>query len=80
MLKSSQKDFIKRHIGPSEADQQKMLNELGFENLDDLISKTVPEKILLKEDLGIIFSGTVFEIKSSKFQKLFLKKYYLRKT
>jgi len=23
MLKSSQKDFIKRHIGPSEADQQK---------------------------------------------------------
>ena len=53
MLKSSQKDFIKRHIGPSEADQQKMLNELGFENLDDLISKTVPEKILPKEDLGI---------------------------
>ena len=53
MLKSSQKDFIKRHIGPSEADQQKMLNELGFDNLDELISKTVPEKILLKEDLGI---------------------------
>jgi glycine dehydrogenase len=49
MLKSSQKDFIKRHIGPSEADQQKMLNELGFDNLDDLISKTVPEKILLKK-------------------------------
>jgi hypothetical protein len=23
MLKSSQKDFIKRHIGPSKADQQK---------------------------------------------------------
>ena len=53
MLKSSQKDFIKRHIGPSEADQQKMLNELSFDSLDDLISKTVPEKILLKEDLGI---------------------------
>ena len=53
MLKSSQKDFIKRHIGPSEGDQQKMLNELGFDNLDELISKTVPEKILLKEDLGI---------------------------
>ncbi len=53
MLKSSQKDFIKRHIGPSEADQQIMLNELGFDSLDDLISKTVPEKILLKEDLGI---------------------------
>ena len=53
MLKSSQKDFIKRHIGPSEGDQKKMLSELGFKNLDDLISNTVPEKILLKEDLGI---------------------------
>ena len=53
MLKSSQKDFIKRHIGPSKADQQKMLNELGFDSLDELISRTVPEKILLKEDLGI---------------------------
>ena len=53
MLKSSQKDFIKRHIGPSQKDQQKMLSELGFKSLDDLISSTVPEKILLKEDLGI---------------------------
>ena len=35
MLKSSQKDFIKRHIGPSKADQQKMLKELGFDSLDE---------------------------------------------
>src|SRR5210317_1325941 len=47
MLKSSQRDFIRRHIGPSEEDQSKMLNELGFKSLDDLISKTVPENILL---------------------------------
>jgi glycine dehydrogenase len=53
MLKSSQRDFIRRHIGPSEEDQNKMLNELGFKSLDDLISKTVPEKILLKEELDI---------------------------
>ena len=53
MLKSSQRDFIRRHIGPSEEDQSKMLNELGFKNLDDLISKTVPENILLKEELDI---------------------------
>jgi glycine dehydrogenase len=53
MLKSSQRDFIRRHIGPSEEDQNKMLNELGFKNLDDLISKTVPENILLKEELDI---------------------------
>jgi glycine dehydrogenase len=53
MLKSSQRDFIRRHVGPSEEDQTKMLNELGFKNLDDLISKTVPENILLKEELDI---------------------------
>ncbi|MDB3931561.1 aminomethyl-transferring glycine dehydrogenase [Candidatus Pelagibacter sp.] len=53
MLKSSQRDFIRRHIGPSEEDQNKMLSELGFKNLDDLISKTVPENILLKEELDI---------------------------
>ena len=53
MLISSQKDFIKRHIGPSESDQQKMLSELGFKSLDDLIAKTVPENILLSEQLEI---------------------------
>ena len=53
MLQSAQKDFIKRHIGPSETEQENMLKELGFKNLDDLMSKTVPEKILLKEDLSI---------------------------
>ncbi|MDC0416194.1 aminomethyl-transferring glycine dehydrogenase [Candidatus Pelagibacter sp.] len=53
MLKSSQRDFIRRHIGPSDEDQSKMLSELGFKSLDDLISKTVPENILLKEELDI---------------------------
>jgi glycine dehydrogenase len=33
MLKSSQRDFIRRHIGPSEEDQSKMLSELGFKSL-----------------------------------------------
>ena len=30
-----------------------MLKELGYNNLDELIAKTVPEKILLKENLSI---------------------------
>ena len=30
MLKNAQKDFIKRHIGPSETEQENMLKELGF--------------------------------------------------
>jgi len=53
MLKNAQKDFIQRHIGPSEAEQNIMLKELGYKNLDELIKDTVPEKILLKDDLDI---------------------------
>ena len=51
MLHNSQKDFIKRHIGPSEKDQNKMLKELGYNSLDHLIESTVPEKILFKDKL-----------------------------
>ena len=53
MLKNAQKDFIQRHIGPSVDEQNVMLKELGYQNLDDLIKDTVPEKILLKDDLDI---------------------------
>ena len=53
MLKNAQKDFIQRHIGPSEEEQKIMLKELGFKNLDDLIENTVPEKILFKDELDI---------------------------
>ena len=49
MLHNSQKDFLKRHIGPSDEDQNKMLKELNFKSLDDLIKSTVPEKIQLKD-------------------------------
>ena len=45
MLHNSQKDFLKRHIGPSDEDQNKMLKELNYKSLDDLIKSTVPEKI-----------------------------------
>ena len=53
MLKNAQNDFIQRHIGSSEKEQKIMLQELGYKNLDELISKTVPENILLKENLSI---------------------------
>ena len=53
MLHDSEKDFIKRHIGTSEEEQSKMLKVLGYSSLDELISKTVPEKILFTQDLEI---------------------------
>ena len=48
MLKNAQKDFIQRHIGPSEKDQETMLNELGYKNLDELIKKLFQKKSYLK--------------------------------
>ena len=53
MLHNSERDFIKRHIGTSEEDQKKMLNQIGYKSLDDLINNTVPEKILFKDKLSI---------------------------
>ena len=53
MLKNAQKDFIQRHIGPSEKEQETMLQKLGYKNLDELIEKPVPEKILFKDSLDI---------------------------
>jgi len=53
MLHNSQKDFIKRHIGPSKEDEKYMLDQLGYKSLDQLINNTVPEKILLKDQLSI---------------------------
>ena len=54
MLHNSQKDFIRRHIGPSNNEQQKMLKELNFNSLDDLINSTVPDKIQFKGELNIL--------------------------
>jgi len=61
MLKNAQKDFIQRHIGTSKEEQKAMLQELGYKSLDDLISKTVPEKILLKENLSIGDSNSEYK-------------------
>ena len=53
MLHNSQKDFIRRHIGPNKKDEQNMLDQLGYKSLSELINNTVPENILLKDTLSI---------------------------
>ena len=61
MLHNSQKDFIRRHIGVSDKDQQKMLKDLNFKSLDQLINNTVPEKIQFKGELNIGESNSEYE-------------------
>ena len=53
MIDDNSKEFIKRHIGPSEEEQSKMLKYVGHKSLQDLMENTVPEKILLKKELKI---------------------------
>jgi glycine dehydrogenase len=45
--------FESRHIGPSDAEIQKMLSFLGFGSLDELIEQTVPSKIRLHRPLNL---------------------------
>ena len=40
-------DFIRRHIGPDEAQTQAMLNDIGAESVDALIDEIVPSDIRL---------------------------------
>ena len=53
MIDDNSKEFIYRHIGPTEDEQTKMLRTVGYKDLDDLMRNTVPEKILLKDELNI---------------------------
>ncbi len=46
-------NFVNRHNGPSEEEQQKMLAVIGVKSMDELIEKTVPSAIRLKQPLDL---------------------------
>ncbi|MEJ2895585.1 aminomethyl-transferring glycine dehydrogenase [Bordetella avium] len=46
-------DFIPRHIGPSEADQAKMLATIGCSSLDALLEEVVPPRIRNQAPLAL---------------------------
>ena len=46
-------NFVSRHNGPSEAEQQKMLDVIGVKTMDELIEKTVPAAIRLPKPLDL---------------------------
>jgi glycine dehydrogenase len=67
MLQSSTNgaEFIKRHIGPNDADTQKMLASIGAKSLNELIEKTVPSNIRLKKSMNIPSGLSEFEMLQS---------------
>ncbi|MEC8756776.1 MAG: glycine dehydrogenase (aminomethyl-transferring), partial [Bacteroidota bacterium] len=49
-----QKDlFLNRHIGPNSETEQKMLDSLSMDSLEQLIDETVPESIRLNQPLKV---------------------------
>ncbi len=46
-------DFIRRHVGPGEKQIESMLETIGVADLDELIDKTVPEAIRIKQPLDL---------------------------
>ena len=51
LFEQQQQEFIRRHIGPGEADTKQMLARVGVSSMDELIDKTLPAAIRLKQDL-----------------------------
>jgi len=45
--------FVHRHIGPSEHDSRAMLEILGLSSLDELVDRTIPAQIRLKQPLRL---------------------------
>ena len=46
-----QDEFLQRHIGPNEKETNEMLAVIGVNSVDELISKTIPQSIRLKQPL-----------------------------
>ena len=53
LIESQQHEFKQRHIGPSPNEEKEMLKSIGVNNLQELVSKTVPENIKSAGDLKL---------------------------
>jgi glycine dehydrogenase len=64
-LNTNGAEFIKRHIGPSAQDTEKMLASIGLKSVDELIDKTVPSIIRSKKPMQIPEGLSEFEMLQS---------------
>ncbi|HEX7120226.1 MAG TPA: aminomethyl-transferring glycine dehydrogenase [Longimicrobiales bacterium] len=46
-------EFVRRHVGPSDADIREMLDDLGYDSLDALVEAAIPEAIRLRRPLAL---------------------------
>lgn len=45
--------FSRRHLGPNDEDAKAMLTSIGFDNIDAMVTSTVPAQILTKKELDL---------------------------
>ena len=53
LFQQQNNEFAGRHIGPRNIDKQAMLKTIGVQSLDELIAKTVPDAIRMKQPLNV---------------------------
>lgn len=53
--------FVHRHVGVNEKDIEVMLQKIGVDSLDELITKTIPQNILLSKPLNLPPALTEYE-------------------
>ena len=54
-------EFQRRHNGPNEVDTAAMLATIGVKSMEELVSKTIPASIRLKEELNLPAAISEFE-------------------
>ncbi len=53
LFESQNTEFQRRHIGPDEQQLTDMLKTIGVGSLEDLVDRTVPANIRMKEELNL---------------------------
>jgi glycine dehydrogenase len=53
LFEQQSNEFLRRHIGPGQADKRAMLKKIGAGSLEELISNTVPESIRMDHELKL---------------------------
>ncbi|MBC7936232.1 MAG: aminomethyl-transferring glycine dehydrogenase [Rhizobacter sp.] len=76
LFEQQQAGFTTRHIGPTEEETAGMLRTIGISSMDELISKTIPADIRLKEKLQTGGPISEYEYLSELKKTAFLNKVY----
>ena len=53
LFEAQSREFHSRHIGPDETQTAEMLKTIGVNSLEELIDRTVPPAIRMKQELNI---------------------------